>query len=63
MTAFVMTKGGPAGYSTTVDYYIYTQFYDSLNMGYAAAISWVLFVLVFGATLVNWRFGGKLIHY
>ena len=28
-------------------------------MGYGSAIAWVLFLLVFGVTLVNWRYGGR----
>jgi ABC-type sugar transport system permease subunit len=32
-------------------------------MGYAAAIAWVLFAVVFAVTLVNWRFGGRIVHY
>jgi multiple sugar transport system permease protein len=63
MTSYVLTQGGPGISSTTVDYYIYTTAYQNFEMGYAAAISWVLFVLVFIATLINWKFGGKLVHY
>ncbi len=63
MTSYVLTQGGPGISSTTVDYYIFTKAYESFQMGYAAAISWVLFVLVFIATLINWKFGGKLVHY
>ncbi len=60
----VLFKGpGPGGSAATIDYYIYQHAYQNFSMGYAAAISWVLFVLVFVATLVNWRFGGKLVHY
>lgn len=61
--AFVMTQGGPAGSTTTIDYYIYSNAYQWFKMGYASAIAWVLFILVFIATLVNWRFGGKLVQY
>ena len=57
--AYVMTQGGPEGSTTPVSYYIYTTAYERLDIGYAAAISMVLFVLIFSATLVNWRFGGR----
>lgn len=57
--AYVMTQGGPEGSTTTISYYIYTQAYEQLEIGYAAAISMVLFTLIFLATLVNWRVGGK----
>jgi multiple sugar transport system permease protein len=57
--AYVMTQGGPEGSTTPVSYYIFTQAYQRLDIGYAAAISMVLFALIFGVTLINWRFGGK----
>lgn len=55
--ARVMTEGGPAGSTTALSYYIYNKMFQDLDMGYAAAISWVLFALIFVATAINWRFG------
>ncbi|MGB1717961.1 MAG: sugar ABC transporter permease, partial [Candidatus Latescibacterota bacterium] len=57
--AYIMTGGGPGGSTTTISYYIYTQAYQQLEVGYAATISMVLFALIFTATLINWRYGGK----
>ena len=42
-----------------MSYYIYTQAYERLEIGYAATVSMVLFGLIFALTMVNWRFGGK----
>ena len=57
-SAFVMTGGGPAGATTTLSYYIYNKAYTGhLMMGYGCTIAWVLFVLVFVVTVLNWRFG------
>ena len=61
--AYVMTKGGPDGATSTISYYIYNHAFQWFNMGYAAAIAVVLFVMVFAVTLVNWRFGGKKVDY
>ncbi|MBV9463561.1 MAG: sugar ABC transporter permease [Verrucomicrobiae bacterium] len=61
--AYVMTQGGPAGATTTITYYIYDQAFRNFEMGYASAISWVLFALVFGVTLINYKLAGKLVHY
>ena len=55
--ARVMTEGGPAGSTTSLSYYIYNKMFGDLDMGYAAAISWVLFAVIFAATALNWRFG------
>jgi len=58
--AYIMTQGGPGGSTTTISYYIYnTAYTGNLEMGYGCAIAWVLFFLVFGVTLLNWRYGGK----
>jgi multiple sugar transport system permease protein len=48
---------------TTIDYYIYENAYHFYQMGYASAISWFLFILVFVFTLINWRYAGSRIHY
>jgi multiple sugar transport system permease protein len=58
--ARVMTGGGPAGATTTLSYFVYTKGFEDLELGYAAAISWVLFCIVFTATAINWRFGKTL---
>ena len=61
--AYIMTGGGPNGATTTIIYYIYNNFYEWQNMGYAAAISWFLFLVIFIITLLNWRVLGKTVHY
>ncbi len=58
--ARVMTGGGPAGATTTLSYYIYNKAFQDLDLGYAAAISWVLFAIIFIATALNWKFGREL---
>lgn len=55
--ARVMTGGGPAGSTTTLSYYIYNKAFQDLDLGYAAAIAWVLFAMIFVATAINWKFG------
>jgi len=61
--AYVMTHGGPAGATTTVSYYIYNNAYEWFHMGYAAAIAWVLFLVILLVTLVNWLYSQRLVHY
>jgi ABC-type sugar transport system permease subunit len=61
--ARVMTMGGPAGTTTTLTYYIYTKAFEEFQMGYASAVSWVLFVLIFGFTLIYWRMGAREVSY
>ncbi|MCX6379068.1 MAG: sugar ABC transporter permease [Armatimonadetes bacterium] len=61
--ARVMTNGGPAGTTTTLSYHIYTKAFEEFQIGYASAVSWALFALIFVLTLVNWRFGNKEVSY
>jgi multiple sugar transport system permease protein len=58
-TARTMTAGGPAGATTTLSYFIYTEGFNTGRLGYASAASWALFAMVFAATVVNWKFGNK----
>ena len=47
---------GPEGSTSTILYYIYRNIYEYQGkLGYAAALSVVLFVIVFAVTLINWR--------
>ena len=61
--ARVMTAGGPAGTTTTISYYIYTNAFEQFQVGYASAVSWVLFAMIFAITLVNWHLGNKELNY
>ncbi|HOX37264.1 MAG TPA: sugar ABC transporter permease [Candidatus Brocadiia bacterium] len=61
--ARVMTLGGPAGTTTTLSYYIYTAAFEQLQMGYASAVAWVMFAIIFALTLLNWRFGNRYVNY
>ena len=61
--ARVMTLGGPAGTTTTLSYYIYVKAFEEFQIGYASSIAWVLFLIIFAITLLNWRFGSRYVNY
>lgn len=61
--AFVMTRGGPAGATTTLSYYIFENGFHYFYMGRAAAASWILFLMVLTITWVNWKWMSDRIHY
>lgn len=61
--ARVMTQGGPAGTTTTLAYYIYTKAFEEFQIGYASAIAWTLFAMIFVMTAINWKFGSKELNY
>ncbi|MBI5093262.1 MAG: cytochrome ubiquinol oxidase subunit I, partial [Candidatus Hydrogenedentes bacterium] len=60
--ARVMTLGGPVGTTTTLSYYIYTKAFEEFQIGYSSAVAWVLFIVIFGITLVNWRYGSRYVN-
>ena len=51
-----MTQGGPLQATTSVVLLMYEQGFRWWNMGYAAAIAFVLFLVIFAVTLVQLRF-------
>ena len=57
--ARAMTNGGPAGSTTTLSYMIFIEGFETGRLGYASAVAWFLFVLVFVLSLVNFRFGNR----
>jgi multiple sugar transport system permease protein len=53
--AYVMTNGGPAYATTTLVFYIYQNAFEQYRMGYAAAVAFVLFVIVLIVSLLQRR--------
>jgi multiple sugar transport system permease protein len=49
----VMTQGGPGDSSSVLVYYIYRTAFEQSDIGYASAMSWVLFLLVFVFAIVR----------
>ncbi len=49
---FVMTQGGPANATETVNLLLFNQAFSYFNMGYAASMAVALFALVLGASLI-----------
>jgi multiple sugar transport system permease protein len=52
---YVMTGGGPANATTTLVHQIYNAAFKALDMGYAAAMSFVLFGIILVVTLMSMR--------
>lgn len=53
----VESIGGVLDSGLTLVPYLYYQGFQRFKMGYASAIAWVLFVLIFALTLINLRVG------
>lgn len=56
---YVMTKGGPINSSKTLVFYIYEKAFENLNLGYAAAMGFVLFVVIFILSYINFKVLGQ----
>lgn len=52
---YVMTEGGPVHSTDVLVYRIYQNAWEFRRMGYASAMSWVLFAILLGLTLLQWR--------
>jgi len=61
--ARVMTEGKPAETTVTLGYYIYLEGFEEFRLGYASAVAWVLFLMIFVITCINWRFGSRQLNY
>ena len=62
---FVMTNGGPpgpGGATTTIVYYIYQQAFVYFRMGYASALAYVLFALMFAVSFAQFRWYAKRVE-
>ncbi|MGD6967836.1 carbohydrate ABC transporter permease [Rossellomorea vietnamensis] len=53
---FVMTEGGPLNGTNSIALFIYQEGFQYSEFGYGAAASFVLFVIVIAATLVQFKF-------
>jgi multiple sugar transport system permease protein len=61
--AFIMTQGGPVNSTLFYAFHLFNNAFRYLQMGYAAAMAWVLFVIVFGLTLVQLRLQERWVYY
>jgi multiple sugar transport system permease protein len=62
-SAFVATDGGPLDSTLFYVLYIYRQAFQFFRMGYAAALAWVLFLIVLVLTAILFRTGHFWVYY
>jgi multiple sugar transport system permease protein len=60
---YVLTRGGPAGATTTLVYSIYRSGFDFFRMGYASAQAMVLAVIILGLTLIYFQAQRRWVFY
>lgn len=54
-TIAITTKGGPVNATKVMNWYIYEQAFSRFNMGYATALSMVLFLILITVSIVQMR--------
>ncbi|KRF44203.1 carbohydrate ABC transporter permease [Paenibacillus sp. Soil787] len=54
-----LTEGGPNNSTNVLVYYIYEEGFKNFRMGYASALSWVLFLIISVVTAITWRIQKK----
>lgn len=52
----VLTQGGPGNSTSVMAYYIYKTAFQEFKMGYACALAWMLFIIIFIVTLMQWKY-------
>ncbi|AIQ57716.1 carbohydrate ABC transporter permease [Paenibacillus borealis] len=58
-----LTDGGPNYSSTVIVYQIYEEGFERFKMGYASAMSWVLFLIIMLVTSITWMTQNRKVHY
>ncbi|ETT43669.1 carbohydrate ABC transporter permease [Paenibacillus sp. FSL R5-808] len=61
--AFVMTNGGPLNSTLFYNLYLYNKAFQDYEMGYASALSWILFVIILVFTLIVIRSSSMWVYY
>lgn len=62
-TIAVMTQGGPLNATNILIYDIYQNAFQYFRMGYASAQAYLLFLVVFLFTVLNWLLQKRWVHY
>jgi len=61
--AYVMTRGGPHYASLFYVLYIYQNAFQFFSMGYASALSWILFIIILALTFMIFKSSPLWVYY
>jgi multiple sugar transport system permease protein len=59
----ILTAGGPANATNVLVFYFYQQAFGNHDFGYGSALAVVLFLLILGLTLLQWRMRKRWVFY
>jgi multiple sugar transport system permease protein len=60
---YILTRGGPNNATLTLPLYIYLNVFSYARLGYGAALSWFVLMLILGFTIVQFRFSRSWVFY
>ena len=60
---YLLTHGGPGRATTVYNFRLYFEAFRNFHMGYAAAMTWVLFVVIGVLTLIQFRVLNRRVQY
>ncbi|OUC05705.1 ABC transporter permease, partial [Litorilinea aerophila] len=60
---YLVTNGGPQNATLFYVLYLYRNGFEYLDMGYAAALAWILFFIILALTLFVFKYVGRMVHY
>jgi multiple sugar transport system permease protein len=63
VSAYLITRGGPQNSTLFLVLYIYRTAFSSQNMGYAATLSWLLFIILMVLSFFVFRYIGSRVYY
>lgn len=63
IAGYLITQGGPQNATLFLVLYIYRSAFQNLNMGYAAAMSWLMFFILVGLSFIVFRYLGNRVYY
>ena len=58
-----MTGGGPANATQMVIMYLYNNAFTIQKMGLAAAVAFIVFMVIIGLTVINFRLSKRWVFY
>ena len=62
-SAYVMTSGGPGNASLFYVLYLFRNAFEYFKLGKASAMAWILFALLLGFTVVQFKNARRWVHY
>ena len=62
-SAFIITDGGPVNSTLFYVLYLYRKGWQQLEMGYAAGLAWILFIIILALTILVLRTSSRFVHY